>query len=380
MEEANMSHGKWKVGRRVLMLLAVTASVAWAAPTYTTTQVSLAPYTLGTMLIGGAHASVGGTGGPTFFGAVDGDQLNGTGSGDEGDPTEGGRVYMFDTSGLTDLGAGTATRGVGNFAMMIWDFGVQVTQVRVYPCQDHLTPSGPAVDIYGGADVIDSSLWGSNDGDHFFLLMDVTGVTPGGVNGQAPTFTFVGPSPPTTIYRNGSTERGTVNSYTYDCTLPTGYRYIGLRASTLTIHGTPDSDVEIDEVAAVIPQQSLGCTFTLGYWKNHANKWPAQATPMTLGTVSYTKQQLLSIFNTPPAGNGLIQLAHQLIAAKLNIAHGANPTTIQATIAAADALIGGLVIPPIGSGFLDPSVTSGLIDTLDTFNNGLTPNGPPHCD
>jgi hypothetical protein len=93
--------------------------------------------------------------------------------------------------------------------------------------------------------------------------------------------------------------------------------------------------------------------------------------------VSYTDLQLLSIFNTPAQGNGLLSLAHQLIAAKLNIANGADGTSVAAAIAAADALIGNLVIPPAGAGSLPSSATSSLTGTLDSFNNGLI--GPGHC-
>lgn len=118
-----------------------------------------------------------------------------------------------------------------------------------------------------------------------------------------------------------------------------------------------------------------GCTVTLGFWKNHASAWPV--TTLTLGSVSYTKAQLLAIFGTPVRGNGLISLAHQLIAAKLNVAAGASPPGGNA-IANADALIGGLVVPSVGSGFLSPSSTSTLTSALDAYNNGNA--GPPHCD
>jgi hypothetical protein len=259
-----------------LVALALIGSAAWAA-IYDPGTVSSTGLTFGTMLTSGAHTSVGGSGfgGVTQF-TADGNVLNSGGTGYEGDPDESGRVYMFDQGGLTDLAAGTAHRGSGTFAMMIWDFGQPVTFVRVYPSQDHLTPNGPYADILGGADVMDSSLWGSNDGDNFVLLNDVTGVTPGGVNGQAPTFTFASPNPPTsmTIYRGGSTERGTVNSYAYDVTLATGYRYIGIRASTITIKGTgvgyPDGDVEIDAVATLFPANppSGGGAYTPGFWCN----------------------------------------------------------------------------------------------------------------
>ncbi len=126
-----------------------------------------------------------------------------------------------------------------------------------------------------------------------------------------------------------------------------------------------------------------GCTYTQGYWKTHGpsptgnntNVWAV--TSLYLGTVSYTDTQLQSIFDTPAGGNGLIALAHQLIAAKLNIASGSDGTAIQSSIDAADALIGGLVIPPVGTDYLDPSVTSSLVAALTAYNEGTT--GPGHC-
>jgi hypothetical protein len=120
---------------------------------------------------------------------------------------------------------------------------------------------------------------------------------------------------------------------------------------------------------------SVNCTYTIGYWKNHAELWPV--TNLTLGTVNYTAAQLLAILNQSVEGNGLVSLAHQLIGAKLNIANGADPSAAQATINAADALIGGLVIPPVGGGYLAPNTTSSLTQTLDDYNNGLI--GPGHC-
>jgi hypothetical protein len=97
-----------------------------------------------------------------------------------------------------------------------------------------------------------------------------------------------------------------------------------------------------------------------------------------LGGVNYSAAQLMSIFNTPAKGNGLVSLAHQLIAAKLNVAQGAlAPPAVATAIANADALIGALVVPPVGAGYIKPGTTSGLTNTLDQFNNGVT--GPGHC-
>ncbi len=115
---------------------------------------------------------------------------------------------------------------------------------------------------------------------------------------------------------------------------------------------------------------TMSAECTQGFWKNHPDLWPPLALPMLLGTVSYTKTELLSIFNLPAGGNGLVSLAHQLIAAKLNLANGSDPTPIASTIAAADALIGSLVVPPVGSGYLAPSSTDALTQMLDDYNNG----------
>jgi hypothetical protein len=137
--------------------------------------------------------------------------------------------------------------------------------------------------------------------------------------------------------------------------------------------GNPESNLSL--VVSGFTSESFNCTFTLGYWKNHTDAWPV--TSLKLGTVTYTQSQLLSILNQQPQGNGLVSLAHQLIAAKLNLAQGADPSAISATITAADAQIGGLIVPPIGTGTLTPGSTSAKTQVLDDFNNGLT--GPGHC-
>jgi hypothetical protein len=91
---------------------------------------------------------------------------------------------------------------------------------------------------------------------------------------------------------------------------------------------------------------------------------------MQLGgsTSLYSDTQVCAIFNTP-AGQGqnqvaLIALEHQLIAAKLNLANGTPNACIAAAIAQADALIA-----QYGSS-LTPAQASGLITTLNSYNNG----------
>jgi hypothetical protein len=99
---------------------------------------------------------------------------------------------------------------------------------------------------------------------------------------------------------------------------------------------------------------------------------------LTLGTSSYTESQLLQILGQPAQGNGLVILAHQLIAAKLNIANGADPSDVQQAIIDADTMIGELVVPPIGSDYLPSGQTSALTETLTEYNEGTI--GPGHCE
>lgn len=127
----------------------------------------------------------------------------------------------------------------------------------------------------------------------------------------------------------------------------------------------------VDDLSFSVP--SSGCTYTQGYWKNHPEDWPVNS--LTIGGQSYTKDSLIGVLKTPVKGNGVIQLAHQLIAAKLNIANGANGSVVAGAIADADNLIasaGGL------GGSLKTKDTSSLNDILTAYNEGNS--GPGHCD
>lgn len=117
------------------------------------------------------------------------------------------------------------------------------------------------------------------------------------------------------------------------------------------------------------------CTYSQGYWRNHPNAWPV--TSLTLGAVTYQAAELMAILDNPARGNGLVILAHQLIAAKLNIANGADPSAVQQTITNADNMIATLVAPPIGDGYLPPAQTGDLTETLTEYNEGTI--GPGHC-
>jgi hypothetical protein len=130
---------------------------------------------------------------------------------------------------------------------------------------------------------------------------------------------------------------------------------------------------------------NVNCTYTQGYWRTHGpaacvtgnnqNQWPVDN--LMLGSVIYSDTDLCSILQTPAAGNGLLILAHQLITTLLNIARGADDTDVAAAVASAQTLIDGLVIPPVGGGYLDPAVASPVAQIFDDYNNGVI--GPGHC-
>ena len=125
------------------------------------------------------------------------------------------------------------------------------------------------------------------------------------------------------------------------------------------------------------------CPLTQGYWKNHPSAWPV--TSLTLGCQTYTQAELLAILNTAigkgSSADASLILADQLIAAKLNIANGSDPTPISATITAADALLctfGGKLPYHVKPSSMVGQQMTALAATLDAYNNGLlTPNCTP---
>jgi hypothetical protein len=113
---------------------------------------------------------------------------------------------------------------------------------------------------------------------------------------------------------------------------------------------------------------SGGCTLTQGYWKNHGG-WPISPDTMLCGM---SWQQTLE---TPPSGgNTFLILAHQYIAARLNIASGAaEPADVVTAMSEADQLMSDCTI---SSSEKDEATT--IAGTLDDYNSGHI--GPGHCD
>ncbi|NDK55141.1 hypothetical protein [Pontibacter fetidus] len=122
--------------------------------------------------------------------------------------------------------------------------------------------------------------------------------------------------------------------------------------------------------------EDKGCTRTQGYWKNHADPKKKQYDTTWdnyLNKTFYNSgMNYLAVLNTSPKGDAYIILAHQYIAAELNVASGASiPQDVLAAWNAATAYFKGETSP-------SRSELLAWAELLDDYNNGIV--GPGHCD
>src|SRR5262249_50625160 len=139
------------------------------------------------------------------------------------------------------------------------------------------------------------------------------------------------------------TTTGDCGSNAVVCVPPSG-SFFPVGTTTVTCTAPVGTNCSFDITVALC---TTNCPLTQGFWKNHPAAWPV--TTLQLGTVSYSQAQLLTILATSPGFSGRADasliLADQLIAAKLNLANGADSCPISSIIAAADALIGSQTVP-----------------------------------
>jgi hypothetical protein len=125
----------------------------------------------------------------------------------------------------------------------------------------------------------------------------------------------------------------------------------------------------------VPPPPSVGCTKTQGYWKNHASGKKADPAWGSWASAQFfsSGKTYLEILNTPPkGGDAYIILAHQYIAAKLNVAAGASmPANVQTAYNGATTYFNGGSSP-------SRSTLIQWADMLASYNEGKI--GPGHCD
>jgi hypothetical protein len=156
----------------------------------------------------------------------------------------------------------------------------------------------------------------------------------------------------------------------------------GTHDNTATIRETGQNDSASVTVTCT-PPPAPGCTFTQGYWKTHATGNKADATWALVGgpdaAFFSSGMSWLTLFNTAPKnGNAYIILAHQYMAAKLNMLAGASST---AQVDAAMTWATSFFSTYTPTSTLSTSVRDEAIanaGTLDAYNNGVI--GPGHCD
>ena len=125
-------------------------------------------------------------------------------------------------------------------------------------------------------------------------------------------------------------------------------------------------------------EEACGCTFGQGHWSNTPGVvWPAPYDRnATFFLSGQTWQQVL---DTPVGGNAYYNLAHQYIAAVLNVANGAcDPSGVEDTIDLATAWFEANT-----PAACTPGPSCGLQVTwagiLESYNSGTYPGGPSAC-
>ncbi|HSL29828.1 MAG TPA: hypothetical protein VK900_11560, partial [Anaerolineales bacterium] len=149
---------------------------------------------------------------------------------------------------------------------------------------------------------------------------------------------------------------------------------------------TNDSETEgsDDHTVNVSVPCANGCTLTQGYWKTHSEFGPApyddtwaQLPNGASTTFFLSGGTWYQVFWTPPAGNAYYNLAHQYMAAKLNILNGASTTpAVDAAITFAENFFA-TKTPTSTLSKAERNAVLAAATTLDKYNNGLI--GPGHC-
>ncbi len=157
--------------------------------------------------------------------------------------------------------------------------------------------------------------------------------------------------------------------------------------ATLTEDDSETEHTDSAEVTLVAPRcvtepggELEGCTLTQGYWKTHPGAWPKDYKP-TDDFYSSGKKWIDVLWTAPSRGNAYYILAHQYIAAKLNLAASGDPTA-PAEVQEALTWAEGFFTSKDPNARLPSDERAQALAyaaTLDRFNKGEF-DGWPHCD
>src|SRR5262249_3487102 len=180
----------------------------------------------------------------------------------------------------------------------------------------------------GSVDTAQALAIAPTSGDVYVAALTASTVFPGTTGG--PQIAFAGPqdatvarvsaglsnTPTTTTTTTSPTSTSPASSTT--TTLPT--TTTSTTSSTTTF---PSTTTTSSSTTTTIPANT--CPVGQGFWKNHPSAWPVGT--LMLGSQTYTEGELLGVLRMRTGGDASLKLAHQLIAAQLSIANGADPTT-----------------------------------------------------
>lgn len=284
------------------------------------------------------------------------------------DPATG--QYAWDTTGATHATASDANTlystqvtiedldGAGNVKSKIAvDFFILLTT---------LTGDPPVVNSSPGAPACGSSLT-VNSGSTLTFPVESSDPDPG----QTVTLNAVGLPPGARMTPPLPTSGNPVSS-TFTWTPTEADQGVTVITFTATDDSSQQAGRQTVCSIAVLAAPPNKCPLSQGFWKNHEDNWPADS--LVLGDRSYAQDELVELLRTPTRGDASLILAHQLIAAKLNIAHGSDPTPVRNIVNEADDLLsssGGTLRHRMKSSSLSGRQMTDLAQVLDEYNNGL---------
>jgi hypothetical protein len=166
-------------------------------------------------------------------------------------------------------------------------------------------------------------------------------------------------------------------------------------SACFTTNSTETQGCDSENVSVTVAPMNVGCTLTQGYWRTHSKYGPApyDDTWMVEGFEGIggledalfflSPQTHHQVLWTPPKGNAYYNLAHQWIAAFLNLENGAfMPDEVVGVFEAAQNLLNEKTPDDLlklkGKDARElPALFIQLSTVLDNYNNGEL--GPGHC-
>jgi hypothetical protein len=154
---------------------------------------------------------------------------------------------------------------------------------------------------------------------------------------------------------------------------------------TLNGSGAVDNIAFMSEGAA-----ERGCTYAVGYWKTNSKYGPVKPRSSTWSLVGEkgedtkffkTSSSYIEVMNIEPKGNAYYVLAHQYIAARLNVLQGtSSPENVNKAMKSAEDLFNKYTPADIGSLKSGDALRKEFVEAaelLSKYNSGEI--GPGHC-